>query len=643
MFCSAIANAESAIAESSNLLSSIFQNHAVLQRDKPIVVWGQAKSDDDITVSMGDSSVHTKADATGHWSTTLAAVANSGPYSLTAQSSSGLHQTISDLLIGDVFLCSGQSNMELPVNATANAWFETANAANNTIRMLTVPKTSSLKPVESIANAEWQIAAPTTVGKWSATCFYFARELQKIVNVPIGLVHASWGGANIRPWISAAGLQYIGGYDAGLKTLQQYSTNQDIAQQQFGQQWQEWWHNKSHEKPGTEPWRNLAYHSNEWRVAPTQLGDYQAWGIADLAKLTGLLWFRTTIHLSAKQAKSTATLHLGGIDEVDETWINGKVIGNTFGYGSERVYSIPAGVLRAGDNTLLVNVTNTYASGGLVGNFKRTVTFANGDEVPLINEWKYLKVSSEIGYPPGAPWASVSGITTMYNGMIAPLGHYGFRGALWYQGESNTRESTTYQTLLSGLFADWRNQFGMDLPFLVIQLPNFGTRASTPIESGWAEVREAERLAVASDAHAGMAVTIDVGDPNNLHPPDKQTIGKRLARAARRAVYGENITPSGPVPSSVHWDANAVVINFKDIEQGLIAYSHYGPISFELCGEAKGTCQYADAHIDGANVILTSSSMQTATRVRYCWADSPICTLYDGNGLPAGPFEMNVQ
>lgn len=638
-FCSAIAS-----AEPNALLSSIFQNHAVLQRDKPIAVWGQAKSGDEVTVSLGNTSAHAKTDSTGHWFATLPAIANGGPLSLTAESSSGAHQTINDILIGDVFLCSGQSNMELPVIATLHAPVEINASANNTIRMLTVPETASLKPLESIAHPEWQIAEPSTVGKWSATCYYFARELQKTIKVPVGLVHASWGGSNIRPWISAAGFHALGGYEVALKTLQQYASNKAEAQQQFGQQWENWWHKQSHEKTGTEAWSNPAYHASEWRVAPAQLGDYQVWGIPDLANFTGLLWFRTTIHLTAKQAKSKATLHLGGADEVDETWINGKVIGNTFGYGTERVYDIPAHILHAGNNTLLVNITNTYASGGLVGDFKRVVTFANGDSVPLTNEWKYLKVTdANIGYPPGAPWTSVTGITTMYNGMIAPLGHYTFRGALWYQGESNTGEPKTYQSLLTALLADWRNQFGKDLPFLIVQLPNYGERNSTPVESGWAEVREAERLTVAKDPHAGLAVTIDIGNPNNLHPVNKQDVGKRLARAARHVIYGENITPSGPMPLNAHRDANAVTVSFGDIDQGLVAYSHYGPISFELCGDATGSCEFADAHFDGAKVKLTASNMQTATRVRYGWADSPICTLYDKDGLPASPFEIQIK
>ena len=630
-------------ADSANLLSSIFQDHAVLQRDKPIAVWGQAANGEEITVSLGDAKTTTRTDSAGYWSATLPAVHGGGPYTLAAQSSSGVHQTLNDILVGDVFLCSGQSNMELSVQATGNAWFETANAKNDTIRMITVEKTVSAKPLATLTKAVWQVESPTTVASWSGTCFYFARELQKTTKAPIGLIHASWGGSNIRPWISAAGLRAMGSYDAALETLKLHASDQVGAQQKFGSQWQTWWREKSHDAAGKEPWSDRTYHATEWRVAPAKLGDYQAWGVPDLAQFTGLLWYRTTIHLTAKQAKSNAKLHLGGADEVDQTWINGKIIGNTFGYGADRSYDIPAGVLKAGDNTLVVNITNTYSSGGLVGDYPRAVQFANGESIPLTAEWQYLKAPKEYGYPSRAPWEAVGGLTGMYNAMIAPLGHYGLRGALWYQGESNTSEPETYQALLAGLFADWRNQFGSELSFLVVQLPDYGAHTSTPVDSGWAEVREAERLAVANDEHAALAVTIDVGDPNNLHPPDKQSIGTRLARAARHVVYGENIIPSGPTPKSAHHQGSNVVVTFGDVEQSLIVYGHLGPIGFELCGDAKGSCQFADARLDGVNVVLSTPNAQTATRVRYCWADSPVCILYDRNGLPVGPFELKIQ
>ena len=233
-------------------------------------------------------------------------------------------------------------------------------------------------------------------------------------------------------------------------------------------------------------------------------------------------------------------------------------------------------------------------------------------------------------------------MTTIYNAMIAPLGAYGVRGAVWYQGESNTEEADSYEGLLTGLMADWRRQFGGPLSFLVVQLPNYGPQPVAPGESGWATVREAERQAVAHDPHAGLAVTIDVGEAHNLHPTDKQDVGRRLARAARHVIYGEAIVPSGPVPLQARRNGAVVVVQFGDIETGLVAYSHDTPIGFELCATAPGTCRYVEASIAKTQVRLNVPDGMSPSRVRYCWADSPVCTLYDRSGLPAGPFELQI-
>jgi sialate O-acetylesterase len=237
----------------------------------------------------------------------------------------------------------------------------------------------------------------------------------------------------------------------------------------------------------------------------------------------------------------------------------------------------------------------------------------------------------------------VGGLTSLYNAMIAPLGHYAFGGALWYQGESNTSEADSYPTLLAGLMADWRHQFGAALPFLIVQLPNYGKLSSAPEESDWAALREAQRQTVAKDAHAGLAVTIDIGDAHNLHPTNKQDVGRRLALAARHVIYGESIAPSGPVALSAVRADGQVVVGFGDVESHLVTYSHDTPIGFELCGDAPQTCQFAEARLEGTKVVLGSRNGAAATQVRYCWADSPICTLFDASGLPAGPFEMRIS
>ena len=649
------------------LLSAVFQDHAVIQRDRPVVVWGQAGNGDVVTVSLGTQSARAQTDPDGHWQATLPALSAGGPLVLEAHSSSGASQSATDILVGDVFLCSGQSNMEMSVDGTGNAFNEIVSSTNSTIRMLTVHHASSPTPRgEFGAPVSWQLAAPATVPKWSATCFYFARELQKTQHVPIGLVHSSWGGSNIRPWLSSAAYHNLGGYDTALSTLALYAKDEPAAQHEFAGQWETWWRSKTGDRPGAEPWtvRSGAKRArtsaapDDWQPAPAGLGDWRDWGVGELRAFTGLVWFRTHFTLTAAQAKSAVRLDLGKVNQVDETWLNGHAVGNTFGYDAERTYRIPAGLLHAGDNVLVINVLSTYGAGGLLaGGSTRALHFSSGESVPLQGAWEYRVVPTKVGYPPRAPWEPIGGVTTLYNAMIAPLGSYALRGVLWYQGESNTDEWESYQKLLGALMTDWRRQFGPDLPFLVVQLPNYGAPAIAPAESsGWASLREAQRAAVAADPHAGLAVTIDIGEPGNLHPTNKQDVGRRLARAARHVIYGESISASGPVAVGASWVGSQIVVDFSDIEGGLVARSHERPIGFELCGEGPNACRFAQSSIEGTKIVLPvpqggvpggdslpGRSVGQPTHVRYCWADSPVCTLFDHSGLPAGPFDLPIR
>jgi sialate O-acetylesterase len=590
-----------------------------------------------------------------------------GPFALKARSDSGAQQTANDILLGDVFLCSGQSNMEMPVERAGDSFNEIQTSANDTIRMLSVAHSATPEPLAQFNHPiSWQVAGPQTVGAWSATCFYFARELQKAIHVPIGLVHSSWGGSNIRPWISAQGFHALGGYDLALQTLGLYAQDPAAAQAQFAAQWEAWWRDRTGDRPGDEPWRSggmsgmrpgkaprassktagpTTSNAADWQAAPKGLGDWRDWGVAGLRDFVGSMWFRTHIKLTAGQAKAANRLDLGAINQVDETWVNGQAVGNTFGYGTDRSYSLAPGLLHSGENLLVLNVLSTYGGGGLRnGGAKRALELAGSESIPLDGPWEYRVVPAALGYPPRAPWEPIEGVTTLYNAMIAPLGAYGLRGALWYQGESNADEAGSYRELLTELMADWRRQFGAQLPFLIVQLPNWGHQQITPGEnSHWAQLREAQREAVANDPHAALAVTIDIGEPGNLHPTNKQDVGKRLARAARRVVYGEGISPSGPTALGATRSGDRVVVEFDGVTGGLVALSHEGPIGFELCGDTPETCRFADAAIDGTRILLSvPPAGPEPTHVRYGWADSPVCTLFDRSGLPAGPFNVPI-
>src|SRR5262249_32122312 len=277
-----------------------------------------------------------------------------------------------------------------------------------------------------------------------------------------GLINASLGGSNIRTWISARGLPHTAEYEGGLRLVELYAHSARQAQLHFGAQWEQWWRSKSGESAAAAPWSATlrTEGGNSWRVAPAGRGDWRSWGVPELEGFTGSVWFRTHVTLTAEQARSAVGLSLGAINQVDETWINGQVLGNSFGYNAERYYQLPEGMLHAGDNLIVVNASSTYGVGGLLaGPTPRAIHLQAGAAIPLDGEWRYLVVPTSYGYPPWAPWHSVGGLTTVYNAMIAPLGHYALRGVLWYQGESNTGEPEGYQVLLTALMADWRRQF----------------------------------------------------------------------------------------------------------------------------------------------------------------------------------------
>ncbi len=624
------------------LLAPLFQDRAVLQRDAPIAVWGTAASGERVTVSLNGSQATTTADAAGRWTTTLPAMAAGGPYTLEARAASGAVASASDVLVGDVWLCSGQSNMELAVAASRGGAFDAARSENDRLRLFTVPHSAVPKPADRFEPAPaWQTASPQTVRGFSAACYYFARELQQTVPVPMGLVSAAWGGSAIEAWIGEDGLRDQHAFAERLDLLRLYAEDMDAANQRLGSMWESWW--RGHGAEAGEPW--APHDAGEWREVPEPMRNWKTWGVPGLANHDGMVWYRRAFDLTPEQAARPASLSLGGIDEVDETWVNGRVIRNTFGWGTERTYRLPAGVLHAGSNVVVVNVLSTWDAGGMTGPADHiALTFDDGSKVPLAGGWRYRVVSLAMGRPPRAPWESVAGVTTLFNGMIAPLGQYGLRGAVWYQGETNADAPGGYQGLLAGLMSSWRAQFGRDLPFLIVQLPGFGPVPSKPVESNWAEVREAQRRAVSEDRHAGLAVTIDLGEQNDIHPVRKREVGSRLARAARHVIYGETIAPSGPVPLTARREPGRITVTFGDVEGRLITYSSAQAIGFELCGSARESCRFVSANVDANRVILPLASGDAqATRVRFCWGDSPLCNLSDGTGLPVGPFEISIK
>ncbi|MCC2957386.1 hypothetical protein LK542_17355 [Massilia sp. IC2-477] len=620
-------------AQASDLqLDSLFQDHMVLPR-QGAVVSGRAAAREAVTVSGFGGSWKTSADGAGRFSVTLPSLPAGQRGSLAVSSARGQRVTLQDVVSGDVFLCSGQSNMQLSVNRALNADTVIGTSSNPDLRMATVavdpvpaPRTRLAKPVV------WQAAAPGTIKDWSATCYFFGKELQRRLKLPIGLVHASLGGSNLTAWLSPAAS--LPDYARQQELLKLYASDPAAASIAFGKEVERWW--QASNGPG-RPWSAAAAELASWKPAPDVARNWENWGLPELSGYDGSIWYAASARLTPAQARQAATLELGLVDEVDTTWVNGQPVGFTAGAGTPRAYPVAAGMLKAGDNTVVLNVLDLWSYGGMYGDAPRRLRFADGSVAPLTG-WRWQMPPAANRYPPRAPWDAMAGVSVLHNGMIAPLGRFPFKGALWYQGESNV--GSPYQGLLARLFRDWRSQFGEDMAFGVVQLANFGARPAQPVESGWARLREEQRRAVLADRNAVLATAIDVGDPGDIHPANKQVVGERLARAFAIRLYGEPGSASGPMVKSATVQGERVLVEFDGVDGALLAYGAAGPIGFEAC-TASG-CRWVEARAAGSQVVLSAAA--DAERIRYCWGDSPTCTLYDGkSGLPAVPFEQDVK
>ena len=623
------------------LLYTTFQDHAVLQRDKPIPVWGLTAPGARVSVTFAGETASATADSKGNWQAVLAPLKMGGPYAMTAHSSAGKTQTITDVMMGDVFLCSGQSNMEMPLRVVSNYDGDIRSAQNTKIRLFHVQRFSSPLPSGTFgADASWSVTSPESVKEFSAACYLFGRELQPAANVPIGLIESSWGGANIQAWISADKLRALGGFDELLDILPIYATASKTAEAKWRAIAHAWWLAHDPASIASPPWRDPVYDDSSWeQVVPT--GTWREWNVPAMKKFDGTVWLRKDFELSAKQAAGAAVLSLGAADQADTTWVNGVEVGDMGGYDVDRLYDVPAGTLHEGRNVVAVGVLG--GAGLLNPAEKITLKCAGGSVIRLSGTWRFKTSApmSQTGHIPFVPWLKQFGLSVLYNGMILPLGPTAVRGILWYQGESDAWQPKEYDRMLPALIADWRQRFGADVPFIVVQLPGYGPQSTKPGESPWADLREVQRRVADKTPDTGLAVTIDLGQRDNIHPTDKQEVGRRLALVARKLIYGENIVASGPTPLTATRRGTTVTVSFASVASGLVVYESNRPISFELCDAAKH-CSFADATQNQNEIDLDASHVPAATTVRFCWADSPICNVYNSEGLPGVPFEISI-
>jgi len=629
-------------ADTLPFLHPMFGDHAVLQRNIPDPVWGWTTPGVKVTVAVDNAKpCATLAGADGRWQVKIGPFHAGGPHTLTIIGPQTV--TLQDILFGDVWICSGQSNMQFGVNGALNAPAEIAGAANPQIRLFTVGSTIALEP-RPLVQGSWSLCTPETIPGFSAVGYFFGRALQQSQHIPIGLINSSWGGTIAEAWTSGDGLSTMPDFKPSVDRMREVAAMMKRGDYSLEREMQSWYA-KNDPGSATEPgWADPAFDAQAWKTMtlPT------LWEVAGLPDFDGIVWFRKEVTLPAEWSGKELVLHLGPIDDRDTTWFNGINVGHMDQWNLDRVYTIPAKLVQAGRAVLTVRVLDTGGGGGIYGQAAQMRLECKDDAT------KTISLAGPWTYQAGTPLAQLqspapTGIdqnpnvaTVLYNGMIAPLTPYAIKGAIWYQGESNADRPKQYQTLLPTLITDWRAHFGVgDFPFFVVSLANFLSVQTQPAESGWAELREAQWLATRRVRNAELALAIDIGDAGDIHPKNKQEVGRRLALAARATVYKEKLEYSGPVYGKMKVQGKSIHLTFSHLGGGLVCKDGDKLQGFAIAGKDKAF-KWADAVIDGNSIIVSSPDVAAPLAVRYNWANNPIGNLYNRAGLPAVPFRTDM-
>ncbi|HLH54038.1 MAG TPA: sialate O-acetylesterase [Verrucomicrobiae bacterium] len=620
----------------------LFSDHMVLQRGVNAPVWGWAKPGTKVIVSFAGQTRTATADASGKWMVQLNRMAASAePRTLTVRSSDPAQTiTINDVLVGDVWLCSGQSNMEMGIGA-CNATTDIASANFPTIRLLTIPKLVASTPAQTF-QSQWLVCTPQSVssggwGGFSAAGFFFGRELERQLNVPIGLIHSSWGGTIAEAWTSAEALKPLGDFD---ERLQREAASASGKKPDFETDYENWC---TKNDPGTKQgWAKPDLDDSGWKTVNMPKPFEQA-GLPDF---DGIVWFRRVVELPDAWAGQALKLGIGPVDDVDTTFVNGTKVGQMNRYDLNRVYSIASGVMKPGRNVVCVRVLDTGGAGGFTGTAEQMYlkpAAGNDSPISLAGEWQ-MRDSAPLSKLPAPPVVTDANnpniVTVLYNGMIAPLLPFAIKGAIWYQGESNADRAYQYRRLLPAMIQDWRKRFGVgDFPFYIVQLAAFQPTQPAPRDNDWAELREAQAMTARSVPHSGLAVAIDIGEANDIHPKNKAEVGRRLALCALAQTYGKRIEYSGPWYKSMKIQGNAIRLTFDHVDGGLEARG--GELKgFAIAGEDRKFL-WAKAEIEGKQVVVSAPGVEKPVAVRYAWDIDPVCNLYNASGLPAVPFRTD--
>jgi sialate O-acetylesterase len=588
----------------------------VLQRDRPTTIWGWSSPNEKIRIEARNKILKTHADKTGKWTVQLPAFSAGGPFNIRIN-----EVLIHHVLWGDVWLCAGQSNMVLPMERVKELYAEEIKKAQYPqIRNFFIPTVSSkIQEKTDLPKSVWQETNPQSVLSMGAVTYFFAQKQFEKNHIPIGIINASVGGSPIESWLSLDQLKQFPAYQQDTATAQQTAAL-----------------SKSLPDKGlTESvkWFETNYQPKGWK-------NYFIpgfWEDQGLSNLNGVVWFRKEIELTAEQANLPAKIFMGRIVDADEMYVNGTRIGNiTYQYPPRR-YEVKPGILHPGKNILVIRVSNQAGKGGFVPDKRYELQLGN-ESLTLMGSWQY-KVGAVWNPNPEVSTAQMYSPTALYNGMIAPLIPYSLRGILWYQGESNTGKAQDYKDLLKALAVNWRTKFQQpELPFIYAQLPGFGDRQFLPVESNWAQLREAQRKAEAEIPNSKMVVALDLGEWNDIHPLRKKPLGERFADAVTQE-------PVGPQIAKARRKENNIELEFNP-EGGLLKIDKSAENElqyFAIAGKDRKFV-WAKAYIENNKVVVSSDEISEPYFVRYAWADNPEgANLTNETSLPAGPFEIEAK
>ncbi len=620
-------------------LPQLVSDGMVLQRDAPLKIWGWAAPAEKLTLKFNGKTYKATASQDGKWSLLIKPLKAGGPYTMDITASNKI--ILKDILIGDVWFCSGQSNMALQMERVKEKFAtEVANANYPQIRNFFIPTVSDISKVhEELPPGKWRPALPEHILSFGAVSYFFAKDIHTNHKVPIGIINSSVGGTPIQAWTSEQGLKTVPQYATRVQQLKDTTyvsklvretavRNAAVAAQ---------FEPNDLGLKSELPWYHSSYVPQGWQSF--WLPGY--WADQGLRNLKGVVWFRKEITLPEQVAGKAGKLMMGAMVDADETYVNGQKVGNvTYKYPPRR-YEIPAGLLKPGKNTIVIRLTNTTDKGGFVPD--KAYNLLIGDQtLDLRGDWQYkvgqvFTLSKDIPAEPN--FSAQNEPTGLYNTMVAPVIPYAIKGVLWYQGETNSHKPLEYEQLLKALIADWRSKWSRpNLPFIFAQLPNFMEVDYSPAESNWALLREGQRRTLAVP-NTAMAVGIDAGEWNDIHPLDKQTIGKRLALAAEKLAYGnKTVVATGPMFKSASIEGDKIRLTFSSTGSGLVAKGDKHLQHFAIAGADKKFV-WATATIEGNQVIVSSAKVPKPMYVRYAWADNPaFANLYNIEGLPASPF-----